>query len=114
MADKKEQKLTPEDFEDLAIRIAAVAENYRRVAEAMRTRDIDELSVFGIDTLEAVTLSRINGPLASANRALLAAKKTANRKSSYQVAEDPEKSAIAKQAEKANQIAASRKKKKDQ
>jgi len=75
MADKKEQKLTPEDFEEIAIRISDVADNYRRIAETMRARQIDELPVFGIDTLESVTLSRINGPLASANRALLTARK---------------------------------------
>lgn len=110
---KPERTLTPEDFEDLATKIASIADGYRKIAEAMRERNIAELSVFGVDTLETVTLHRVNGPVHSAQRALLSAKPTkSSRNNVYRVAEDPEKLRIAGDAAKANRTAANRKKKK--
>ncbi len=113
MPTKPERNLTPEDFEDLATKIASVADGYRKIAEVMRERNISELSVFGVDTLESVTLHRVNGPVHSAQRALLSAKPSKlGRNSAYRVAEDPEKLRIAGDAAKANRTAEVRKKKK--
>jgi carbamoylphosphate synthase small subunit len=112
MSTKQERTLTAADFDELSTKIASIATAYAEVAATMRERNIRELSIFGVDTLESVTLIRVNGPLQSAQRALLTAKPS-TRNTTYKVAEDPEKLATAKQATKANQIAASRKKKKD-
>jgi hypothetical protein len=103
MGTKKEQHLTAEEFECLAERIMAIGAAYRMVGSTMRSRGIELLGVLGIDTLESVTLGRVNGPLASAHRALLAAC-TSNR----QVSHDPSVGDIESQASDANQIAAGR------
>lgn len=106
--------MKPEDFEELATKIGSIADAYKQIADTMRERRIAELGVYGIDTLEAVTLTRINGPVQSAQRALLTAKptKSTTYRVADRVAEDPEKLRIEADAAKANKTAADRKKKK--
>lgn len=106
---------TPGEFRDLADRMAQIAESYRAIADAMERRSITHLDVIGMDTLENVTLPRLSGSLASANRALTTYKKpTESQSTAYKVAEDPEKLRIASDAAKANKTAADRKKKKSE
>lgn len=75
MSGKQEREMTAEDFDDVATKIASIAAAYAAVASTMRERGVNKLSIFGVDTLEAVTLIRINGPVQSAQRALLTAKR---------------------------------------
>jgi hypothetical protein len=103
---------TADDFADLAERIRMIADQYDSIATAMRARNITHLSVLGMDTLNDVTMLRMNGPLASAQRALATHKPTGSR-SAYKVAEDPEKLRIDQEAKAANARAARRKKKSD-
>jgi carbamoylphosphate synthase small subunit len=114
MSGKQETDMTAEDFDDLATKIASIASAYASVASTMREREINKLRIFGVDTLRLVTLIRINGPVQSAQRALLTAKKSTGSSTAYKVAEDPEKLRIASDAAKANKTAADRKKKKSE
>jgi len=112
MSSKQPQNMTADEFADFATRIYAIAEAYARVAASMRERGIREISVIGVETLEKVTLTRINGPLQSAERALLNTKATTSKTTSYKVAEDPAKFDVQRKASRANKTSADRKNKK--
>ena len=62
-------KMSPKDMETTAKTLAAYAENFQEVAEAMRQRDLDSIEVTGLPSVLAA-FKRLDGHYLSARESL--------------------------------------------